>query len=194
MKYRMDLVPPKLIVGRYFADEQTKLDELAATAEEATQSVEEYVEEHAVEDGLLAEAMDDDKISKALASARLQVAKREGSDPDEVHALEHLKKLYDAEATAKRAMKDAQAALDVATFKKYGDLTGDEIKRVVLDDKWHATVAKRISDEVNSLTLALVARIQELGERYDRTVTDLEISVAELGVKVARHLADMGVK
>ena len=60
----MDLIPPALIVARYFADEQAKLDELTAAAEEATRAVEEYVEEHAVEDGLLAEAMDDDKIRR----------------------------------------------------------------------------------------------------------------------------------
>ena len=86
-KYKMDLIPPRLIVARYFADEQAKIDELTAAAEEAARAVEEYIEEHAVEDGLLAEAMDDDKISKALATARLKEAKREGSDPDEIKAL-----------------------------------------------------------------------------------------------------------
>ena len=45
-----------------------KVDELQAAAEEAARAVEEFIEEHAVEDGLLAEAMDDDKITKALAS------------------------------------------------------------------------------------------------------------------------------
>ncbi len=65
-KYKMDLIPPALIVARYFADEQAKVDELTAAAEEASRAVEEYIEEHGVEDGLLAEAMDDDKISKAL--------------------------------------------------------------------------------------------------------------------------------
>ena len=88
VKYKTDLIPPALIVARYFADEQAKVDELNATAEEATRAVEEYIEEHAVEDGLLAEAMDDDKITKALAAARLKEAKREGSDPDEIKALQ----------------------------------------------------------------------------------------------------------
>ncbi len=46
----MDLIPPALIVARYFADEQAQVDELDAAAEEATRAVEEYVEEHAVEE------------------------------------------------------------------------------------------------------------------------------------------------
>ena len=97
---------------------------------------------------------------KALATARLKDAKREGSDPDEIKALQHLIELYDAEAAAKKAVKEAQAALDLATLKKYGDLTEADVKALVLDDKWHATVASRVAGEVNALTLALVARIQ----------------------------------
>ena len=78
------------MVAAYFADYQTYIDELTTAAEEAARAVEEYTEEHAVEDGLLAAAMDDDKISKALATARLKDAKKEGSDPDEIKALQHL--------------------------------------------------------------------------------------------------------
>src|SRR6185437_8981805 len=92
-KYKMDLIPPALIVARYFAEEQAKIDDLASAAEEAARAVEEYTEEHAVEDGLLVEAMEDEKISKALAAARLKEARREGTDPDEVKALEHLVRL-----------------------------------------------------------------------------------------------------
>src|SRR5664280_2852595 len=161
IKYKMDLIPPALIVARYFTGEQTGVDALNATSEEASRAVEEYVEEHAVEDGLLAEAMDDDKISKALVTARLKQAKRKGSDPDEVRALERLIKLYDVEAAARKAFTDAQAALNLATLKKYGDLTEPDIKTLMLDDKWHATISSRIATEVNSLTLVLVARIQQ---------------------------------
>ena len=97
--------------------------------------------------------MDDDKITKALAAARLKEAKREDSDPDEVEALEHLIKLYNAEAAAKKAAKEAQAALDVATLKKYGDL--DRGRRQ--DTRARRQVARhrrsRVASEVNSLTL-----------------------------------------
>ncbi|MGW3484271.1 type I restriction-modification system subunit M [Rhodococcus indonesiensis] len=193
-KYKMDLIPPALIVARNFADDQARVDELTLAAEEAARSVEEYVEEHAVEDGLLAEAMDDDKISKALVSARLKVAKREGSDLEEMKALECLIELYNSEAAAKKAVKDAQADLDLATLKKYGDLTEDGIKQLVFDDKWHATIGSRIAGEVSALTLELVARIQELGERYVDTLSALDKELEDLEVRVARHLADMGVK
>ncbi len=192
-KYKTDLIPPSLIVARYFADEQAGVDELAAAANEASRAVEEYVEEHGVEEGLLAEAPDDGKVTKALAAARLKEAKREGSDADEIKALAHLTTLYAEEAVAKRATKDAQAALDVVVLKKYGDLTEAQVQQLVLDDKWHATIAARIEGEVNSLTLALVGRIQALGERYAETVGDLEAELTKLDRRVAGHLTDMGV-
>jgi type I restriction enzyme M protein len=193
-KYKMDLIPPALIMARFLAEEQAKVDELNLVAEEASRAIEEYVEEHAVEDGLLADAMDDDKITKGLVSARLKVAKGEGAEPEEIKALQHLLGLYNDETAAKKAAKDAQAALDLATLKKCGELTLPEIKQLVLDDKWHTTVAERVDGEVNALTLELVARIQELGERYQETIGVLDASLKQLESRVAGHLADIGIR
>lgn len=193
-KFKTDLVPPDLIVSRYFAAEQVKLHMLTAAADETTREVEEYVEEHGTEDGLLAAAIEDDKISKALAAARLKIAKRQGTDPDEVRALERLIAIYNADIAAKKACKDAQSALDLATLRRYGELTESDVKALVLDEKWRATVKKRVADEVGSLTLGLVARIRELGERYAETVLALDTELETLEAKVARHLAAMGVR
>jgi type I restriction enzyme M protein len=137
--------------------------------------------------------MDDDKISKAFVAARLKAIKKDG-DPDEVKALQHATKLYNAEASAKKVVKDAQADLDLATLKKYGELTENDIRTLVLDDKWHATVARRVAGEVEALTLDLVARIQQLGERYAETVGDLDAELEKMEAKVAGHLAAMGVE
>ena len=193
-KYKMDLVPPSLIVTCFLAAEQANLVDLTVAADEAARAVEDYVEEHAVEDGLLAEAMEDDKISKALAASRLKAAKREVPDQDEVKALEHVIKLYGVEADAKKVVKDAQAALDVATLKKYGDLVDADVKALVLDTKWRRTITSRVSGEVFSLTLSLVARIRELGERYGDTVAELGLQLEKLEAKNAGHLAEMGVE
>ena len=192
-KFKIDLIPPPLVIARYFAVEQANVHDLTALADEASRAVEEYVEEHAVEEGLLSEAIDDDRVNKALAAARLKVAKREGSDPEEVAALEYLIGLYNAEATAKKVAKDAQAALDVATLKKYGDLTEDDVTVLVLDAKWHATVRRRVAGEASSLTRSLVSRIQELGDRYDETVASIDSELDQVSTRVATHLADMGI-
>lgn len=181
-------------MARYFPDEQAKINDLNTEFEEATRAVEEYIEEHAVEDGLLAEAMDEDKITKSLAATRLKNAKAEKSNPEEIKALEHLIELYSTEMDSKKAVKDAQAELGLATLKKYGRLSEEDIKQLVLDDKWNATISHHITVEVNALTLVLVARIQQLGERYAKTVGALDTELEKLEDKVSGHLVSMGIK
>ncbi|MBX4299101.1 hypothetical protein K4H04_25435, partial [Mycobacterium tuberculosis] len=78
--------------------------------------------------------------------------------------------LVNAEAAAKKAAKDAQVALDIATVKKYADLTETDVKMLVLNDKWQRTIVRRVTSEADALTLDLVAQIQALGERYAGTV------------------------
>jgi type I restriction enzyme M protein len=193
-RYKTDLVPPGLIVARYFADAQAKIEDLNAKAEEATRAIEEYVEEHAAGDGLLGDAADDDKISKALAVASLKEAENEGADPGDIKALQQLIDLYSEETAAYKAVKEAQASLDIAVLNSYDDLTDVDVKALVLSDKWQATIATRVVGELNALTLALVSRIQQIGGRYDETLEDLEAEMTKLDSRVMSHLADMGIK
>ena len=193
-RYVMDLVPPALLIARYLEKDQTSVSALAVTADDASRALAEYVDEHAVEDGLLWDGVDDKgKVTQKSASSALQEAKAAGDD-DAIEGFSHVLSLLKDEATRKKAAKDAQAALDLATLKKYGGLSEEHVKTVVLDDKWRATIAGRVVSEVNSLTLRLVERIQELGDRYAHTVGVLDAELLKLEVKVTQHLADMGVE
>ena len=106
-RWVMDLIPPVYIVARFFAAEKAQLDDLVGKQEAASQAVEEYTEEHAVEEGLLWDAVEDDKISAGTVKARLKAAKAEKADAEEIAALNHTLKLYAAESAAKKAVKDA---------------------------------------------------------------------------------------
>ncbi|MFE4197336.1 type I restriction-modification system subunit M [Paenarthrobacter sp. NPDC056912] len=193
-KYKMDLIPPALIVNRYFTKEQADIDQLTAVADDAARQIDEYIEEHSGDEGLLADAMDDGKISKALAATRLKESKREHGDPEEIEALEHLTKLYNGEAAARKLTKDAQSKLDSTVLVQYGKLTKRDVKELVLYTKWQPAIAGGIDGEITKLAHNLVARIKELGERYDETVHDLETEFERLNVRVAQHLAAMGVE
>lgn len=192
-KYKTDLIPPKLIVNRYFTQEQSYIDQLTVLADDAARQIEAFTEEHAIDEGLLADAMDDGKISKALAAARLKESKRERSDPEEVKALEHLIMLYNGEVSAKKLAKDAQSKLDGSVLARYGKLTEQDVKELVLDDKWQKAIMHGITGEATRLTHNLVSRISELGARYDSTVGNLALELEELAGKVSGHLAAMGV-
>ena len=55
-KLKAELIPPALIVARFFAKEQAALEALEAEADEFARAIEEMDEEHGGEDGLLFEA------------------------------------------------------------------------------------------------------------------------------------------
>ncbi|MEU1964150.1 type I restriction-modification system subunit M [Micromonospora sediminicola] len=194
VKLKMDLIPPALIVNRYFAKEKAELDALAAVVEAASQAVEEFVEENSGEEGLLADAMDDEKISKALASARLKAARYEDAKSGEVKALTQLIALYDAETIAKREAKEAQVKLDEVTLKQYAKLSTADIQSLVIDDKWGGRMLAGVNSELAVLIQKLADRLNVLGERYEKTVGDLDAEVEALSAKVAEHLAAMGIK
>jgi type I restriction enzyme M protein len=192
--YKMDLIPPTLIVARYFPDEQAKVDELDLAAEEASRAVQEYIEEHAIEEGLLEEAIGDNgKVTKASASARLKKARYEKADKDEIDALQQVIDLFNVESIAKAKAREALENLDTATLKQYARLTEDDVVTLVLDDKWRSTIAGRITSEVHSLTLTLVSRIRELGERYAKTQSTLDNEARSLEAMVVARLAAMGI-
>ena len=192
-RYVMDLVPPDLVVAHYFVDEQTALDEINAIAEQAASALQEYVEEHAIEGGLLWEAVDDKgKVTQKSVGARLREAKTEHDD-EVIAALTSALGLITSEATAQKAAKNAQGTLDLATLEQYGVLSEDHVKVLVLDNKWRATVLDRVEGVLTSLVLALVSRLQALGERYGETLGSLEAKLAELSDRVAAHLDEMGV-
>ncbi|MCX2831257.1 type I restriction-modification system subunit M [Microbulbifer thermotolerans] len=190
-KYKTDLIPPQLIVARFFADQQAQIDQLQSALDSATQALESYLEENSSDDGLLADALNDkDKITKASVTARLKLA----TDPDEIAALKQAKKHFDAEARAKKALKEAQEALDLAVFKQYPQLSEAELKSLIVEDKWLATLRTRIEAEIERITQQLANRVKELEERYAEPLPALTQQVESLSEKVAGHLRAMGLE
>lgn len=193
-KYKMDLIPPSLIVARYFADQQAHLDDLQTQLDAASAAVTEHAEEHGADEGLLAEATNDKgAYTKQLVAAVIREAKAT-QDAEALNCAKGALALVDAEAAAKKAVKEARTALDLATLKKYGELTEEAVKVLVLDDKWQATATRRVGGEVETLTLALVQRVRTLGERYADTAGELDAQFEALETKVADHLLEMGVR
>lgn len=193
-RWVMDLVPLELIVARYFAKEQTDLDALHAAVEAAGQALDEYVEEYAVEEGLLFDATDDDgKVTNKTAADRLKAARAEGTDNDEIKALVQVIDLFRVETSAKKAAKEAGLKLDQLALKQYAQLGTADIQSLVIDDKWGSRISAGVQAEREALIQKLVQRLNVLGDRYAETLGDLDAEVQALSAKVAGHLAAMGV-
>ncbi|HQC16049.1 MAG TPA: hypothetical protein PLL91_12615, partial [Mesotoga prima] len=192
----MDLIPPELIVARYFSEENAEIERMMQQQEDASREIEEFVEENTGEEGLLEEAVNEKgSVTKSAVTDRLKELGR-NPDPefeDEHKALSRYLELYEAESAAKKAIKDAQSVLDKKVLQKYGELTEEDIKRLVVNDKWFRKIRTFIEEEVEKLTQGLSNRIKELEERYSQTLPDIEKEVDQFSKKVAEHLKKMGL-
>jgi type I restriction enzyme M protein len=194
LKLKADLIPPALIVERYFAVEQIAQDELTADQERIVQQLDEIKEEHSGEEGLLADVQDEKgNISKGAVTARLKGIKHERDAADEREVLEAYAALLEVHAEAGRRVKEAQKALDEKVVIKYGHLTEDEVKVLVVDDKWLATLTTEVANELERVSQILTGRIKELTERYVTPLPQIVRYVETLSAKVNAHLRKMGI-
>ncbi|MCL4315471.1 MAG: N-6 DNA methylase, partial [Gammaproteobacteria bacterium] len=184
-----DLVPKLLIVARYYAKEQSAIDQLAAELESATAKLAELEEEQSGEDGVFSEL---DKVNKANVAARLKEIKNDKEAKDEATVLNDWLKLNTDEADLKKRLKEAEADLDAKAYAYYPKLTEAEIKALVVDDKWLAALDRDIHGEMDRISQQLTQRVKELAERYETSLPRMVSRVAELEAKVNRHLEKMG--
>jgi type I restriction enzyme M protein len=194
-KYSAELLPPDLLIARYYAKEQAAIEALEAEIAALEQELEEMTEEHGGEDGLLAEAKNDkDKLTKASAAARLKDIKQAPDADDERKVLQAYVKLAEQAADTGAKLKTAQEELTAKVAAKYPKLTEDEIKTLVVSDKWLATLAAAVQGELDRVSQTLTGRIRQLAERYASPLPQLADEVEQLAAKVAMHLKKMGVE
>lgn len=192
-KYKMDLVPPRLVIDRYFATEQARVDEYALQLESASQAIQDFIDENTGDEGLLADAMDGDKVTKTSANARLRQARQEGADRDELAALMAVVGLFDTEGAAKKMVKESAGALDTAVLTRYGQMSPAEVMALIVDGKWGASISLRVAGEVMRSMEALQDRIATLGARYDVTLGEVEERVGRLTAETSKYLSLMGL-
>ncbi len=211
MKYRADLISPSLLIARYFAIEKEAIEKLEADTEELARQMEEMREEHTGEDGLLQEVLDEKgKVSRTLLVERMKELEQPAkvaaepkdiyvpkisngpAEDDELTVLRDYASLIEREAEANRKLNDGQKALDVKVVAKYGALSVDEIKTLLVDDKWLATLAADVQTELDRVSQALTGRIKQLAERYTTPLPTITEEVGRLSSRVDGHLRKMG--
>ena len=194
-KYQAELIPPVLIIQRWFADEQAAIEKLEADCASLQQQMEEMAEENGGEEGLLADAANDKgKLTKASVTARLRDIRADADAADEIKALKDYLALVEQEAATADKLAEAQNALTMKVAAKYPKLTEDEIKALVVDDKWLAALSAAVQGELDRVSQTLTGRIRLLAERYAMPLPQLVEEVDLLSAKVEDHLKKMGFK
>ncbi len=184
-----DLVPKALLVQHHFATEQAELDKLTAELDSAQAAQTELEEEHSGDDAVFNGF---DKINDKEVKSRI---KEIGPDPDATEELGVLKRwltLSEQVSGLKKRIKTLDAELDTKALTRYATLTADEVKTLVVDHKWMASLEAAVHGELDRVSQALTGRVKELAERYGKTMPELAQRVDDLEARVAGHLGKMG--
>lgn len=192
-KYQAALIPPALLIARYFAAEQVAIEALEVSLTALEQQMEEMAEEQGGEGGLLEEAKTDkDKLTKTSVAARLKEIRTDCEAAEERQALQAYLALVEREAETAAKLKAAQDALMEKVLTKYGKLTEEEVKALMVDDKWVATISAAVQGELDRVSQALTGRVRQLADRYAAPMPALVDEVAALASRVGGHLKAMG--
>jgi type I restriction enzyme M protein len=82
--------------------------------------------------------------------------------------------------------------LDKKALAQYSKLTEIDVQNLVVDGKWMKAIQIAINSEMERISQRLTQRLQELLERYETPMPELDKQVKELEEKVNAHLAKMG--
>jgi type I restriction enzyme M protein len=188
------LIPVALLINAYFAEEQEKLDELNVKLGQTEALMDELKEEYNVEDGLLSEVIENDRIRKGDVDKRIKEIKGDADYADELKVLKQYADLFDKEAEIKKQIKESEADLEKKVIARYPELPLKEVKSLVVESKWMDELQARIIGEVDRLSQRLAWMVKELAERYSEPLPKIADKVNELTKKVERHLKKMGFK
>jgi len=184
-----DLVPKELLVRQLFAGDLELIEALHAQLEEASSRLAELEEEHGGEEGAFSEL---DKINKAAVNARIKEIRKDPETAEELAVLREWLELSDEEAATKKALKAAESELDDQAYSRYDSLTEVEVRELVVEGKWLASLEQAVVSEVERVSQALTGRLKQLGERYGEALPAISQRVEELEARVAGHLERMG--
>jgi len=187
-----------------FLAQKQAIEKLEAEKDTILAEISELEEEHNTEEGYFAEL---DKVNKANVQKRLKellATKQKNEKQELTHAaepetaygeqavLEQYLSLLDNQTALNKKIREAITDLDKKVIERYKTLTEDEIKQLVVDDKWMSVLERDVKTEMERISQRLTQRIKELAERYETTLPQQTAEVADLENKVKAHLQKMG--
>lgn len=187
------LIPKAIIEKVYFTEERKKIDAAQAIADETQSKLDEFVEENTGDDGFLNEYMNEkDAIDVKAVNAKLKELKKTAPESEEYKILFTYAEFLAKVKEYTKIVKELNIALDEAEKGKYAELTIDEVKELLVNQKWYYTIFDGISELYSATSHSMANKISELANRYADTLPSIEKEVEEYEAKVKFHLERMG--
>ena len=195
-RFKSDLIPAPILIARHFIAERDAIEALETELASIEQQLTEMMEEHSGEDGLLTEVIegegDKQKITAKALKTRIKEIGKDLDYADERKTLQDYATLLDQLTDTKIKVKEVLEDLDEKIDAKYPKLSEEEIKTLVVDDKWLTTLAHAVQGELDRVSYSLTGRIRQLSERYGTTLPQLTEESTQLAKRVDMHIEKTG--
>jgi type I restriction enzyme M protein len=196
-RFRSDLLPSKILINQYFVSERDSIELLKKNLSDLEQKLHDVIEENNSEEGLLFDVIegegDKKKITAKLLNARLKEISNEPNFIEELKALQDYKNLLEKQTEIKNKLKISLDGLNIKVDNQYAKLNEEEIKSLVVKNKWLAYLSAAVQSELDRVSQVLTSRINELAHRYSTPLPKLTKEIEELSTKVKEHFKKMGV-
>jgi len=195
-RFKSDLIPSTILINKYFISELNTIELLKAELSDVEQKLQDIMEENSGEEGLLVDVIegegDKQKITIKSVKAQLKQISKDPNYVDEYEVLQNCNLLLEKLTYTKNKLKATQDELYSKLDKKYPKLKEEEIKMLVVEDKWLAWLSTALQSELDHVSQTLTESIHELAERYVTPLPKLNEKVEILTAKVKEHLRKMG--
>ncbi|WP_181228762.1 type I restriction-modification system subunit M [Helicobacter pylori] len=183
--YKSDLIPKNLIKQRFFEKEAKELEELENALNEKEADFEEFIEEHSNEEGLF----DESKINESVLKKELKNA----TDSEDKENLKTALEWLEAKNKALKMKNKAYEELELKAFHQYKNLEINEIKDLIIKDKWLNSLKNALENKIFKRINAFISALNEIVSNYSNSLLELDKEVKESESKVLEHLKDLGV-
>lgn len=187
------LIPKELIIERYFAKEADDISRLEEHINSIENNISQMEDDYGSEGEVLFDFYEGEKIKSANVD---KVVKKKNKDnsytQEEFDVLVAYSGFNKELKDANKQLKDLKLAIDTLARNKIKELTEQEIKEIVINDKWSRSIFDGIDSLYIRISHGLANRILELAERYEDTLFEIEEDVDKYENQVKEHLRKLG--
>ncbi|WP_120921318.1 type I restriction-modification system subunit M [Helicobacter pylori] len=183
--YKSDLIPKHLIKQRFFEKETKELEELENALNEKEALLDEFIEEHSNEEGLF----DGLKINESVLKKELKNA----TDLEDKQILKTALEWLEAKNKALKMKNKAYEELELKAFHQYKNLEINEIKDLIIKDKWLNSLKNALENKIQKRINAFISALNGIISSYSNSLLELDKEVKESESKVLEHLKDLGL-
>lgn len=189
-----DLLPVSVVVNKFFAADYASILSKRSEVERLSGEIEALPEENpdAFDEGLyeMLEKVNEANVKKAVAAQKKHTVE---ADAPTVKVWNKYLELCGKKKEVSKALSALVDAMTEKVREKYDAFKADEIRDVVINDKWLQELKGRSEAENKRVCESISSQVLVLNERYAKPLPKINEELAKLSDEVMGYLKAMGI-